>query len=65
MNEIERAGWRIQDWCMGSGIPVSSYYTLRGERAPRKVSLGARRVRIIESPKEYLERIADLQKEAA
>jgi predicted DNA-binding transcriptional regulator AlpA len=66
MEQIERCGWRIPEWCMSTGIPVSSFYTLEGEREPRKAILGPRRVRIIESPRDYLMRISLLtEKEAA
>lgn len=52
-----RAGWSIPAWCASAGISRGLFYTLEGERAPRSVKLGKRRI-VLEPPSDYLARIA-------
>jgi hypothetical protein len=56
------AGWNIPDWCTSTSISRASFYLL--VERPKTVKLGRRRV-VVESPRDYLARIASLQKEAA
>jgi hypothetical protein len=55
-------GWRIPEWCSAISISRASFYLLR--HPPGCVKIGARTV-VIESPAEYLNRLAEQQKGAA
>ena len=60
MNENEtpiRGGWSITNWCRDTTISRASFYLLA--QRPRTVKLGRRTV-VIESPQDYLQRIAKL-----
>jgi predicted DNA-binding transcriptional regulator AlpA len=61
-SERSSAGWNIPDWCSATTIARATFYTL--EHRPRTVKIGRRTV-VIESPTNYLERIAQAQLEAA
>lgn len=56
------AGWNIPNWCCATSISRASFYLLAHK--PRTVKLGRRTV-VIESPADYLERIAQAQLEVA
>jgi hypothetical protein len=56
------AGWCIPQWCAATSISRASFYLLA--QKPKLVKLGTRTV-IIESPADYLARIAASQSEAA
>jgi len=56
------ARWNIPSWCSATSIFRASFYLLAHK--PRTVKLGRRTV-VIESPADYLERIAQAQLEAA
>ena len=58
----QTAGWNIPSWCNATSISRASFYLLANK--PRTVKLGRRTV-IIESPEAYLQRVAELQLEAA
>lgn len=58
----ESAGWSITSWCQATSISRATFYTLF--QKPRTVKIGSRTV-VIESPREYLARIAEAQREAA
>lgn len=51
-------GWAIPDWCAAVSISRSALYTMSPEIAPRSISLGRRRI-IVESPGDWLRRIAE------
>lgn len=53
---VAPAGWNIPNWCAATSISRASFYLLA--LRPRTVKLGRRTV-VIESPKDYLQRIAD------
>jgi len=50
------AGWNIPTWCIATSISRAGFYLLA--HRPRTVKLGRRTV-VIESPQQYLERIAE------
>lgn len=56
------AGWNIVRWCEETSISRASFYLLALK--PRTVKLGRRTV-VIESPQDYLNRVASFQLEAA
>lgn len=61
----DRAGWRIREWCRAVGGCRSWYYTLRGEMAPRALTVGRMHV-IVEPPGEWLRRVGrDVARRAA
>ena len=60
-SSTETAGWAIAKWCEATSISRASFYLL--SQKPRIVKLGRRTV-VIESPTNYLERIAQAQLEA-
>lgn len=55
------AGWGIREWCKATSISRASFYLLAHK--PRKVKLGRRTI-VIESPQDYLQRIAALSEAA-
>ena len=55
---IEPAGYAIARWAPAAGISKALFYTLPDNVRPRSVTVGARRI-IIESPADWLKRIAD------
>jgi hypothetical protein len=57
---LEPAGFNISKWCPLAGISRARFYTLPPELTPRTVQIGKRRI-VIESPREYLHRIAQQQ----
>ena len=57
-----KAGWPISDWCREISIARATYYTLATR--PTSVKIGKRTV-ITECPRDYLQRIAEAQLEAA
>lgn len=57
----QAAGWTIPDWCRATSISRASFYLLA--QRPETVKLGRRTV-VIESPRDYLARIANSQKVA-
>lgn len=57
----EPAGWAIRDWCMATNISRASFYLLAVR--PGRVKLGRRTI-VIESPQDYLHRIAELSEAA-
>jgi len=59
-----KAGFAIKEWCSAVGIAVSTYYALSAEQRPRSVRLHGR-VIVIESPADYLARLAAEQSIAA
>ena len=61
LNMPEPAGYNIIDWCRAVGIGRSKFYYLPPEELPRSVRLGKRTVIILESPHDYLERMAAQQ----
>ena len=60
----ERAGWSISAYCAACGFSRATFYNLTDEQRPRSLKLGKRHI-IIESPTEYLARLATAQEEAA
>lgn len=61
---LEKAGWRIREWCRSVGIARSTYYALDESSAPRTVVIG-RMVIIVEQPGEWLQRVSAAQRAAA
>ena len=55
------AGWSISNWCSATTISRASFYLLA--QKPKTVKLGRRTV-VIESPQDYLQRIAELSEAA-
>jgi hypothetical protein len=62
--QIHRAGFHITDWCDAVGFSRATYYNLPVELQPQSVRIGGRRL-VIESPREYLLRVANSQQAAA
>ena len=58
----QNAGWDIARWCEAISVSRASFYLLA--QKPKSVKLGRRHV-VIESPQAYLQRIAEVQSEAA
>jgi hypothetical protein len=56
----ERAGWDIPSWCGACDISRAKFYTLSPQMRPRTLKLGKRHI-VIESPAEYLGRLAAAQ----
>jgi hypothetical protein len=56
------ASWRVSRWCAIAGIARSKFYTLPVDQRPRSARVGSVDL-IIESPSEYLERLARAQRE--
>jgi hypothetical protein len=50
-----RGGWTQTDWCAAVGISKPMFYVL--DPAPRVARIG-RRVIVVESPRDYLERLS-------
>ena len=61
---IEQAGYAPSAWCQSASISRAKLYQLPPELQPHSVKLGRRRI-IVESPREYLARIAALNAQAA
>lgn len=59
----ERAGWQLDEWLPAVSISRAKFYSMPATMRPKSVHLGTRRI-IVESPKEYLGRIAALQTSA-
>ena len=57
----QNAGWNIARWCEAISVSRASFYLLAHK--PRSVKIGRRHV-VIESPKAYLQRMAESQLEA-
>lgn len=57
-----RAAWDVPHWCDEVGISRPTFYVL--DPQPKVARIG-RRVRVVESPTDYLNRLADLQAKAA
>ena len=55
-----KAGYRISEWCRAVGISRPSFYNLADEFAPRMLRINSMPI-ILESPAEYLTRVAALQ----
>jgi len=58
--KIDKAGWRISEWCPAVGIGRSTFYTLTGERAPASVTVGTMHI-ITEAPQDWLRRVGTVQ----
>lgn len=56
-----RAVWNRPEWCAALNLGGSTFYTL--EIRPRSVKIG-KRLLIVESPAEYVARIAAMQAKA-
>ena len=52
--------WTVEEFCSALGFGRERFYRLPPSQAPRSVKLGHAR-RIIESPQQYVQRIADVQ----
>lgn len=52
------AGWQMSAWCTAVGICRQTLYTIPTDNWPRVVRIGSRVV-IIESPADWLKRMAD------
>lgn len=62
---IDRAGWRVREWCRAVGIARSTYYALVGGARPHAVHVGRMRI-IVESPAGWLRRVGrDIAPETA
>lgn len=61
--KLEKVGWRIPEWCAAVGIGRSTYYTLRGDRAPASVKVGTMHI-VAEAPADWLRRVGVEQKAA-
>jgi len=59
-----RAGYPVRKWLAETSISRSYLYALPPEQQPRSVKLGRRRI-IIETPGDWLKRIAELSAKAA
>jgi hypothetical protein len=59
----DRAGWSIPAFCASCDFSRASYYNLPDDLRPRSIKLGKRHI-IIESPAEYLARLAAMQEGA-
>ena len=59
-----RAGFHITDWCDAVGFSRATYYNLPVELQPQSVRIGGRRL-VIESPHDYLQRVANSQQAVA
>ena len=60
---VDRAGWSIPLHCAACGYSRAKYYNLPHEQRPRSLKIGKRHI-IIESPVEYLARLAAEQEAA-
>jgi hypothetical protein len=58
------AGYSIDLWCHAVGISRRKFYLLQEHERPNLARIG-RRLIIVESPAEYLHRLADLQRQVA
>ena len=56
---LEQAGWHLSAWCRAVNLSRATYYNIPEEMKPASVKIGDRRL-IIESPANYLARIARL-----
>jgi hypothetical protein len=59
-----RAGYPVCQWLAETSISRSYLYALPLEQQPRSIKLGRRRI-IIETPRGWLKRIAELSAKAA
>jgi len=55
-----QAGFRIKQFARACGFSVRTFYELPEEQQPKSVKMGRARI-IVESPREYLERMATVQ----
>jgi len=55
-----QAGFRVKQFVRACGIGRTAYYTLPKEQKPKTVKIG-RAVVIIETPVEFLRRLAEIQ----
>jgi len=58
--QSNRAGFRIGEFVRACGFSRSTFYNLSKDQQPRSVKIGRARV-IIETPAEYLRRLAHVQ----
>jgi hypothetical protein len=61
---ISPAAYHVKDWCKAVGLSRATYYNLPPHLQPQSVRIGGRRL-VIESPHDYLQRVASLQPVAA
>ena len=63
MSSEAKAGFSIREWCPAVGMGRSTFYVLPLELRPKTVKLGKKHL-VIESPRDYLDRIAAQSKAA-
>lgn len=56
--QAEKAGWSIAEHTKACGYSKRFYYSLPVEKRPRGFHVTARKYMIVESPREYMERLA-------
>lgn len=61
---VPAAGLRPRQFARACGISRTTYYQLSGALQPRTVRFG-RAVVVIEDPRDYLARVAEIQKKSA
>ena len=64
MERFTPASWPVTRWCAIAGIGRTKFYALPPEQRPRSARIGAVDL-IIESPTDYLERVAREQRDGA
>ena len=63
VDDIEKVGWRLNVWCRMVGINENLFYRLTPDIAPPSAKVGRARI-VIESPQDWLQRVARQQAEA-
>ena len=61
--KLEKAGFRINEFAAACGFSRSALYALPQNQQPRSVKVGRARI-IIETPAEFLQRLAQMQRVA-
>ncbi len=59
-----KAGLSIVEWCEIVGFSRPTFYRLTGPLKPRMAAIRGRQI-VVESPEEYLERVASQQAQTA
>ena len=59
-SSTERAGWAIKEYLPLIGIGETTFHGLPPEKQPKSIKIGHRRI-IIEPPRAYVERLAQMQ----
>lgn len=62
--QIEKAGFRIKEFATACGLSRATIYALPQTQQPKSIKIGRARV-IVESPQQFLQRLAEAQQQAA